>query len=136
MDVTKPPHSQDSTWKCPFHFHVSNQGHLGPTCLYNKLQTAEARTHFHRVPPRGDRLLTDLAMEKETELTQLAAASVQDEWCQLLILREQVRRATGVEAADGSFRRARLQDFPTKNVYVFFSFPLSLSLSLPKPTFI
>ena len=24
------------------------------------------------------------------ELTQLAAASVQDEWCQLLILREQV----------------------------------------------
>ncbi|CAK9041731.1 Uncharacterized protein SCF082_LOCUS24055 [Durusdinium trenchii] len=31
-------------------------------------------------------------MEKETELTQLAAASVQDEWCQLLILREQVAK--------------------------------------------
>ena len=33
------------------------------------------------------------------ELTQLAAASVQDEWCQLLILREQVGAEVTIDVA-------------------------------------
>ena len=39
------------------------------------------------VPPR---LQPVQPVPVPAELTQLAAASVQDEWCQLLILREQV----------------------------------------------
>lgn len=74
------------------------------TCQIVRFQSPA--THHHLAPTwgnfpshPGDPMELPPEIPVPVELTQLAAASVQDEWCQLLILREQVGAEVTIDVA-------------------------------------